>query len=511
MAAATAWYLAPSPLWNAFAQTGVGAPVASFATLYTYQAGTTIPRATFADPSGLIVNPNPITLDATGSAQIYWANDSLYRIQLYDSNGFLVFDQDNYPVTNSSGNNPITVFQDAANLIRNSQFTFWGNTNADFTNLGINSLTATDWYFRRNNTNATVTVSQAPFTLGQSDVPANPLYGLQYQCTAVGAGGEIYKQFSQDFKSVQTLSGRTIVFGIWALSPTTSPLIVQAEQFFGTGGSPSASVQTTLINVEALTNTFTQYQVSAPVTLPSVSGKTLGTNGDDVFRINILLPQNVIANITMANLQLQIGNTLSSYPYLIQEYEYLRTSQLGQQSVFYTGDFKHTLRTVADPGWVLANDTTIGGYNSGATGRANDDTKALFNLIWNVVSNTWAPIYNSNGTVGTRGANADADFNANKRLALTLALGRVLAGYGTGVGLTTRFLGQVEGEQLHTMTEAELVSHQHGYEFVGPGGGGVLMGGLEFPNNFPSTNATGGSQPFNVIQPTTYVNIMIKL
>jgi len=95
-------------------------------------------------------------------------------------------------------------------------------------------------------------------------------------------------------------------------------------------------------------------------------------------------------------------------------------------SNFSTGDVKISLKTVADTGWVLMNDLTIGDASSGATGRANADTSALFALLWANIADQWAPV--STG----RGASAVADFAAHKTLALPKTLGRALAGYGVG-------------------------------------------------------------------------------
>lgn len=92
-----------------------------------------------------------------------------------------------------------------------------------------------------------------------------------------------------------------------------------------------------------------------------------------------------------------------------------------------TGDVKLTLKTSADSGWVLMNDGTIGSATSGASTRANADTATLYTLIYNNCVDQWCAV------TGGRGANAAADFAANKPLALPKTLGRALAGYGTGV------------------------------------------------------------------------------
>lgn len=93
---------------------------------------------------------------------------------------------------------------------------------------------------------------------------------------------------------------------------------------------------------------------------------------------------------------------------------------------FSAGDVKLSMKSVADTGWVLMNDGTIGSATSGGTTRANADTEDLYTIIYNAITDTWAPV------IGGRGASAAADFAANKALTLPKALGRALCGYGTG-------------------------------------------------------------------------------
>ena len=85
---------------------------------------------------------------------------------------------------------------------------------------------------------------------------------------------------------------------------------------------------------------------------------------------------------------------------------------------------------MADSGWVMMNDGTMGDASSGATTRANADTQALFKVFWTNVPNSYCPVS------GGRGTNADADFNAHKTIKLPLALGRAIALAGVGNGLT---------------------------------------------------------------------------
>jgi len=206
---------------------------------------------------------------------------------------------------------------------------------------------------------------------------------------------------------------------------------------------------------------------------------------------------------------------------------------------FSTGDVKLTIKTSADSGWVLMNDTTIGNSASGASGRANDDTESLFLLLWN---NT----VNANCAVSTgRGASAAADFAANKTIALPKALGRALAVYGSGATLTARALAAVVGAETHTLAESEMPTHTHvqnahthtqnshthlqraygsssGSTGTGPAqsatanniGDSDYQTGATTATNQDTTAVnqnTGGGTAHNNMQPSIFLNVMIKL
>lgn len=63
--------------------------------LYTYQAGTSTPQATYTDSTGSTPNANPVVLDANGEASV-WADPTLsYKFILQDSNGVQQWTVDN--------------------------------------------------------------------------------------------------------------------------------------------------------------------------------------------------------------------------------------------------------------------------------------------------------------------------------------------------------------------------------------------------------------------------------
>jgi hypothetical protein len=187
---------------------------------------------------------------------------------------------------------------------------------------------------------------------------------------------------------------------------------------------------------------------------------------------------------------------------------------------YSTGDLKPTHKTAADAGWILWRNGTIGNAGSGSTLYANAAAQALFTLYYNSYSDANCPLQTSTGAATTRAVQgtAAAAWAALCRMTLPLSEGRALGIAGTGVGLTTRTLGSAVGAETVTQTASTMVSHTHGASgavtnFMGlanvaqnnwdPAGGAHLAScGVDY---------AGGSQPMNIMNPTTYINVMIKL
>jgi len=62
--------------------------------LYTYEAGTTTPQATYTDSTAATANSNPIVLDSRGEANI-WLASANYKFRLTDANGTEIWTVDN--------------------------------------------------------------------------------------------------------------------------------------------------------------------------------------------------------------------------------------------------------------------------------------------------------------------------------------------------------------------------------------------------------------------------------
>ncbi len=175
-----------------------------------------------------------------------------------------------------------------------------------------------------------------------------------------------------------------------------------------------------------------------------------------------------------------------------------------------SGVVQQYIGTTAPSGWLLLQGGSIGDASSSATIRANSDTEALFTLLWNSISDTYAAV--SSG----RGASAAADFAAHKTITLPDLRGRTVIGSGTGSGLTSRTHGATGGAETHTLSIGEIPSHQHSLNTSYPFTAGGSSALLPYANsatvyNQSASGAQGGGGAHNNMQPFLALNYIIKL
>lgn len=87
-----------------------------------------------------------------------------------------------------------------------------------------------------------------------------------------------YVALEQYISDVRILSNTTVVVSFYAKAASGTPKVgVNLTQYFGTGGAPSADV---VQNGQSVTLTTSWARYSLTFTLPTIVGKTLGTNGN---------------------------------------------------------------------------------------------------------------------------------------------------------------------------------------------------------------------------------------
>lgn len=131
----------------------------------------------------------------------------------------------------------------------------------------------------------TITYSAQTFTLGTAPVSGYESTNfLRIDSTGQSASSN-YTSILQPIESVKTFAGQTVTISFWAKAASGTPKIgVAPEQRFGSGGSPSADLVTSFGD-KTISTSWARYSFTG--TIPSISGKTLGTAGDDKLIVAI--------------------------------------------------------------------------------------------------------------------------------------------------------------------------------------------------------------------------------
>lgn len=262
-------------------------------------------------------------VDAKGDLIVGTAADTVSRLAVSATNGQLL-------QADSSASTGLSYVDRAnPNYIINGNFDFWqrGDSFSTPTGLGY-SVDRMAGFF----TTSTCVITKESFTLGQTDVPGEPKYYFRNTVTSVaGAGNRIQNAFK--IESVRTLAGKTATLSFYAKADAAKNIAVEFLQNFGTGGSPSAGVTGIGVTICTLTTSWQKFTVT--VNIPSISGKTLGTdNNSDFFQIGFWF---------------DAGSNFNS-----------RTNSLGQQSgTFDIARVKLEEGSIATP-FVLAGGTLAG-------------------------------------------------------------------------------------------------------------------------------------------------------
>jgi hypothetical protein len=165
------------------------------------------------------------------------------------------------------------------------------------------------------------------------------------------------------------------------------------------------------------------------------------------------------------------------------------------------------LTTTIPAGQVSANGLTVGNAASNATSRANADTFWLFSFLWTNCAS--CSLFNSTGSIVSKGATASADFAANDAIATINMNGTGLIGADSQNGTTSTLLtgvpfvtgsatvpGSFAGENLHTLTAAQIPT------IDASGGGSTLVETTVAVMIGPSpqtANLEGGPSPVQVL------------
>lgn len=164
---------------------------------------------------------------------------------------------------------------DPENRIINGAFDFWQRG----TSFTADAYGADRWY--NSITGGTVTMSRQAFSSGDTLGSNNPTFALRQTVSGQSASNSVARVV-QLIEGVRSYAGQAITLLGWARrSSGSGNMAVEAYQTFGTGGSPSAAVNAISPTTVTLTSSWAAFAVT--ISVPSISGKTLGTNNNDGF------------------------------------------------------------------------------------------------------------------------------------------------------------------------------------------------------------------------------------
>jgi len=197
-------------------------------------------------------------------------------------------------------------FAAGKNKIINGDFGIW-QRGTSFTTPASGSYLADRFKLFYGGAGSTRTISQQTFTPGTAPVAGyEGQFFLRYDQSVAGTG-DTFNQLDQNIENVRTFAGQTVTLSFWAKAAASTTLgVVGLNQQFGTGGSTSTS---TNLGTPTITTSWTRYSYTA--TLPSLSGKTIGTN--NFLELRFLLPNDSTFTLDLWGLQVEAGSVATAF------------------------------------------------------------------------------------------------------------------------------------------------------------------------------------------------------
>lgn len=257
--------------------------------------------------------------------------------------------------------------------IINGRFDIWQRGQSLGT-LATGSYTADRWRLDYDGAGGTRILNTIGWGTGVSLGGMQPKYAAELAIS--NAGTSTSQRFGQRIEDVRTFAGETVTLSFWCLS-TAAPktIIAKAVQNFGTGGSPSAAVTTTIGTV---TTTTSMVRKSFTFTVPALTSKSIGTGGDHYLEIHFELGSQT-GSFQFWGVQLEQNSTATALERrplqqelaLCQRYFWRPVySGIAYMSMLYSGAAQHRMSipypvemrrvpTVTSSGWAGSTPNTI--------------------------------------------------------------------------------------------------------------------------------------------------------
>lgn len=183
-------------------------------------------------------------------------------------------DMGNNPVSNASQievqEEQVSPYNGFKNYIINGNFDVWQRG----TSQTVSGYGSDDRWINQN-IGSTKTHSQIACTDDERVLFNASKFSRTVVTSVAGAGNVCLKL--QEIEDVTRLAGKTVTLSFWAKADSNKNIAIEFYQNFGTGGAPSSYVTGIGSQLVALTPTWQKKTIT--VTIPTIVGKTLGTDG----------------------------------------------------------------------------------------------------------------------------------------------------------------------------------------------------------------------------------------
>lgn len=272
----------PSPVFTGWDNNG---DPLSGGLLYTYEAGTTTPLATYSEVTLTTPNANPVVLDSAGRAVVYLSATS-YKFLLKNAAGSTIWTQDNVsavPTTSAD----VDVEAIAGEAIAAGEAVYLSD--------GSGARTAGRWYLTDADltyaSSAAVSVGIAPNAIASGATGTVRVAGRVTGLSALSAGSVYYVSATAGALTASILTNTRVV----GMADTTTSLILTpsavATVASGIGWGVAASVAGNALTVALTTKSGATPSASAPVAL-DFRNATVATG--DVTTISVTAAETVV-------------------------------------------------------------------------------------------------------------------------------------------------------------------------------------------------------------------------
>ena len=362
----------------------------------------------------------------------------------------------------------LPIGSDGQTLVANSANASGLGWNQNFA-AGKNKIINGDFYFNQRNFSSTTTdqaygfdrwcmqagptgctYSAQTFTVGTAPVAGYEGKNFARLVTTGQTDVATYSTLSNRMEDVRTYAGQTVTVSFWAKAASGTPKVyVELAQNFGTGGSPSAEVDTG--NQVTLSTSWARY--STTISVPSISGKTLGTNNNSYLTLNLWVSAGSSFNARTGSLGIQ-SNTFDFWGAQVEAGSVATAfttatgtlqGELALAERYYAKSYSQgTAPTTATQAGII--------YAPAQSSTANQYFVGNIKFPTTMRANPTITIYSAAGTAGTVSNGAGSDLAANSGIATSISDEGANIYNNSGGSITPSY----NGFTFHYVASAEL-------------------------------------------------------